>query len=192
MRRIERLWLLNGRRVVALTADSATIATSNGGWLTYRRVLSGVGALGYLGELTVVTRKNAENTRGRPFEPGNPGRPSGSRNRASLILDKLGNEAASDILQAVIQQAKGGDVAAAKVILDRLWPPPRGRVLAFDLPAVAGLTDIKSAHIAILAAVGAVFAESAQGISPRAAHRSGREPLDSSGSCHRAKATAFR
>jgi hypothetical protein len=30
------------------------------------------------------------------------------------------------------------------------------------------------------------------GISPRAAHRSGREPLDSSGSCHQEKAAAFR
>ena len=35
-------------------------------------------------------------------------------------------------------------------------------------------------------------AESAQGISPRAAHRSGRDTLASSGSCHRAKAAAFR
>jgi hypothetical protein len=35
-------------------------------------------------------------------------------------------------------------------------------------------------------------AESARGISPRAAHRAGREPLDSSGSCHRAMAAAFR
>jgi hypothetical protein len=35
-------------------------------------------------------------------------------------------------------------------------------------------------------------AESARGISPRAAHRSGREPLDSSGSCHPKKAAAFR
>jgi ABC transporter substrate binding protein len=34
-------------------------------------------------------------------------------------------------------------------------------------------------------------AESARGISPRAAHRSGHEPLDSSGSCHRTKAAAF-
>jgi len=34
-------------------------------------------------------------------------------------------------------------------------------------------------------------AESARGISPRAAHRSGRESLDSSGSCHPAKAAAF-
>src|SRR5215831_15298625 len=35
-------------------------------------------------------------------------------------------------------------------------------------------------------------AESPRGVSPRGAHRSGREPLDSSGSCHRVKAAAFR
>src|SRR6266849_3071708 len=35
-------------------------------------------------------------------------------------------------------------------------------------------------------------AGSARGISPRAAHRSGREPRDSSGSCHPEKAAAFR
>jgi hypothetical protein len=31
------LWLLDGRRVVALTEDTATIATPNGGHLTFRR-----------------------------------------------------------------------------------------------------------------------------------------------------------
>jgi hypothetical protein len=36
--RLGLLWLLNGRRIVALTVDSATIMTSNGGRLTYRRV----------------------------------------------------------------------------------------------------------------------------------------------------------
>jgi hypothetical protein len=35
-------------------------------------------------------------------------------------------------------------------------------------------------------------AESARGVSPRASHRSGRDTLVSSGSCHRAKAAAFR
>ena len=41
-------------------------------------------------------------------------------------------------------------------------------------------------------AVRQVAAESAQGIAPRAAHRTGRKPLDLSGSCHRLKAAAFR
>jgi hypothetical protein len=35
-------------------------------------------------------------------------------------------------------------------------------------------------------------AESARGISPRAAHRTVRKPLDLYGSCHRMKAAAFR
>src|SRR5271157_4255324 len=35
-------------------------------------------------------------------------------------------------------------------------------------------------------------AESARGVSPRAAHRSGLDTLASSGSCHRTKAAAFR
>src|SRR6516162_4716252 len=38
----------------------------------------------------------------------------------------------------------------------------------------------------------AQVAESARGISPRAAHRSGLDTLASSGSCHRVKAAAFR
>jgi len=36
------------------------------------------------------------------------------------------------------------------------------------------------------------IAESARGVSPRAAHRTGRKPLDLSGSCHPVKAAAFR
>jgi hypothetical protein len=35
--RLGLLWLLNGRTIVALTADSATIETASGGRLTYRR-----------------------------------------------------------------------------------------------------------------------------------------------------------
>ena len=38
----------------------------------------------------------------------------------------------------------------------------------------------------------AARAESARGIAPRAAHRSGLDTLASSGSCHRTKAAAFR
>jgi len=39
---------------------------------------------------------------------------------------------------------------------------------------------------------GANTAESARGISPRAAHRTGYDTLASSGSCHRKKASPFR
>jgi hypothetical protein len=48
------LWLLAGRRLLALTADSATIETAGGGWQTYRRVHSGAGQV-LAGSLRVGT-----------------------------------------------------------------------------------------------------------------------------------------
>jgi hypothetical protein len=50
------------------------------------------------------------------------------------------------------------------------------------------ISNTDSDHCAAMS----LIAESARGISPRAAHRSGHESLDSSGSCHRMKAAAFR
>jgi hypothetical protein len=52
-----------------------------------------------------------------------------------------------------------------------------------------GYSDCKSPRLSCRIAC---RAESARGIAPRAAHRSGLEPLDSSGSCHPMKAAAFR
>ena len=47
-------------------------------------------------------------------------------------------------------------------------------------------------YFRIMHSYGLSDAESARGISPRAAHRSGLDTLASSGSCHRVKAAAFR
>jgi hypothetical protein len=49
---------------------------------------------------------NADLTRGRPFEKGNTagrGRPEGSRNKATLLLDKLDDEEA----EAIQRQVRG-------------------------------------------------------------------------------------
>ena len=71
-------------------------------------------------------------------------------------------------------------------------------ILALMYPIVLGLDRLETASF--LRSNGTFqyltglpsFAESARGISPRAAHRSGLESLDSSGSCHPVKAAAFR
>ena len=53
---------------------------------------------------------------------GNPrGRPRGSRNRATALRQRLVKDADA-ILDAVVKAAKGGDVQAAKLILDRCLP----------------------------------------------------------------------
>ena len=68
---------------------------------------------------------------GRPFRPGesgNPnGRPAGARNRVSALALKLMDADAEPVIVALIQAAKGGDVAAIKLVLERVAPLPRNR-----------------------------------------------------------------
>ena len=66
----------------------------------------------------------ARSTRWAPGQSGNPkGRPAGSRNRASLLLEHLIEGEGQAVVQALLAAAKGGDVPAARALLDRLVPP---------------------------------------------------------------------
>jgi hypothetical protein len=96
--------------------------------------------------------KNDEKTRGKPFEPGNPGgpgRPAGSRNKATLLLDKLADDDAEAVLRKQIVLAKAGDQRAAELILSRVWPVRKSRTVALDIPPIAVSADV-------VAAIGAV------------------------------------
>jgi hypothetical protein len=70
------------------------------------------------------------------FGPGNPGRPKGARNVVSAVLDQIADGHADTILAAVIKAAEEGDPRSAELILKRVWPEPRGRPIAFDIPPV--------------------------------------------------------
>jgi len=93
--------------------------------------------------------------RWQPGQSGNPaGRPRGSRDRALAALDAIGDQNATDVLQAVVNAAKGGDMRAAEVILARLWPVRRGRPIALALPDVTKAADLPAALGAVVAAMG--------------------------------------
>ena len=72
-----------------------------------------------------------------------------------------------------------------KPILAKRVPYPRGLRLNHLIPRRPARPKVASALVG-------AGAESARGVSPRAAHRSGLDTLASSGSCHRTKAAAFR
>jgi hypothetical protein len=56
----------------------------------------------------------------RQGHSGNPrGRPKGARHRATILAEQLMQGDAEDVVRAVIAAAKGGDMTAAKIILDR-------------------------------------------------------------------------
>src|SRR5690349_3136420 len=98
--------------------------------------------------MSAKSSKNADKSKDHLFKPGNPGgpgRPAGSRNAATLLLDKLADEAAGDLLEKMIEAAKGGDMRAAELILSRVWPVRKGRPVSLDLPAIKSAGDVVTA-----------------------------------------------
>ena len=82
----------------------------------------------------------------QPGQSGNPsGRPPGSRSRVLLALEAIGEGEAEAIVRAMAEKAKEGDAAAARAILDRIWPPRKGARLQFTLPEVASAEDLPEA-----------------------------------------------
>jgi Family of unknown function (DUF5681) len=96
--------------------------------------------------------------RGRPFrsgQSGNPqGKPRGVRNRATQLLDSMAESDAADVLHVVIERAKHGDMAAAAMLMARVWPPRKGRAVAFDLPPLTQPADLVTAFGMVVQAVG--------------------------------------
>lgn len=86
----------------------------------------------------------------QPGQSGNPrGRAAGSRSKVLVALDALGEGEAEAIVRAMIDKTKDGDAAAAKAILDRVWPPRKGARLKFDLPAVSKAGNLPAAIAAV-------------------------------------------
>jgi hypothetical protein len=79
-------------------------------------------------------KKGSEATQFQPGHPGGPGRPQGSRNKATLALDKIADDAGEDILNAMVEAAKGGDIRSADLVLQRIWPARKSRPIALTLP----------------------------------------------------------
>jgi Family of unknown function (DUF5681) len=88
-----------------------------------------------------------------PFQPGqsgNPaGRPRGSRNKSTMIVEKLLDDYAGEITTTAITRATGGDPAALRACMDRIAPRLRHRPLDFDMPPLVTLADTPVAINAI-------------------------------------------
>lgn len=91
-----------------------------------------------------------------PGQSGNPkGKPVGARNKATMMVLNLMETGAEDITKAVIEAARGGDLSAARLVLERIAAPMRERPIFIDLPDTSTGAGINHAQQAILEAVGA-------------------------------------
>ena len=95
-----------------------------------------------------------EHSRGRPFkkgQSGNPkGKPKGARNKATLAAEVLLDGEAETITRKAIELAKGGDITALRLCLERILPPRKDRPIAVGLPTVTSVQDLKAAYAAVV------------------------------------------
>lgn len=92
----------------------------------------------------------------QPGQSGNPsGRPKGARHKSTLAVLALMEGEADTITRTCIEAAKGGDMTAIRLVLERLLPPAKERPLKLDLPEVQTAEGVAEAQAAILRAVAA-------------------------------------
>src|SRR5580704_1470070 len=85
---------------------------------------------------------------------GGPGRRPGPQpTHGERLLQRIADAASPSlqrIMAAVAAQAESGDLAAAKIIMDRLWPTPKGRPIKIDLPTGGDIIAIEKAFTEIM------------------------------------------
>jgi hypothetical protein len=91
----------------------------------------------------------------KPGESGNSaGRPVGSRNRASVLCDRIADDQVAGVLNEVLRRARRGDMRAAAIVLSRCWPARKARV-RFPMPTVTSTGDLPQALAAVTEAISA-------------------------------------
>lgn len=96
---------------------------------------------------------------GQPFRPGQSGNPKGRRagtlNRVSVLARQLMDDDAEEVILALLKAAKDGDVSAIKLVLERVAPLPRNRLIHFAAPIIETAADLGNAMGAVLQGVAA-------------------------------------
>jgi hypothetical protein len=60
----------------------------------------------------------------------------------TLLAEQIMQDDAEDVVRAVLSAAKGGDMVAARLVLERILPARRGRPVVFALPTVQTPADL--------------------------------------------------
>jgi len=89
-------------------------------------------------------------------QSGNPaGRKPGTRNRRTVLIQAMLEDEGEAVARRVIEAALGGDMIAARLVLERIVPPRRERAVAFGLPPLRSAADMGAAMAAIAEAAAA-------------------------------------
>ena len=104
---------------------------------------------------TKSTDTRAKAGRWKKGASGNPaGRPSGSRNKATLVIEQLLDGEAEDLCRQAINLAKKGNIQALRLCLERVIPIRKERSIELDLPPAQNTQDLAANLQRIVVAVG--------------------------------------
>lgn len=104
--------------------------------------------------MTETTGADQARGRFRPGQSGNPaGRPRGARHKATVLAEKLMADDVEAIVRSVISAARSGDLTAARLILDRLCPARKDKLVEIELPEIKTASDATEAMRVIVAGV---------------------------------------
>jgi hypothetical protein len=95
----------------------------------------------------------ARKPRGRPFKPGNPGRPAGSKNKTTRMAEQLLDGQAEQLVQKLVELALDGNVAALRMVLDRVCPPRKGQPVDIVMPPINSSQDVFPAIASVWTAI---------------------------------------
>src|SRR5258707_9194380 len=99
-------------------------------------------------------RRRDANGRFVPGQSGNPaGKKPGTRNGATVLREALADGEGVAAARIVIDKALAGNGVAARFIIDRLEPRPRGRAVTLDLPVGASAGAVGAAYDTTLRAL---------------------------------------
>lgn len=85
---------------------------------------------------------------------GNPaGRPKGSKNRATLLALAAMEGDLTAIVKKIVAEAKNGDMAAARLVVDKLIPAAKDRPIDITLPRMKDLSGCRDALAEVIQAV---------------------------------------
>lgn len=103
--------------------------------------------------------KSKQRGPGRPFQPGfsgnRNGRPKGALNKTTIILQQLIDGEGELVVQKALELAKEGDGTALRLIMDRLIPPRKDKVIEFKLPQINNGQDASVAMTQVIEGVSA-------------------------------------
>jgi hypothetical protein len=98
--------------------------------------------------------------------PAGDGRPKGAGNVRYRALERAARAESLPIVMKLIDLAKSGDILAARLILDRIWPRPKSAPITVDLPATGTPDEIRAAMHELLQRIasGAIAPDDGQAI----------------------------